>query len=114
MSTKKLTKDLAAVLLGITENGASDDLLFERHYLDEAMNHYRLRRQYEQARIAYAIHREFADSEAPLTEQEMADLDEAEAMTEEITQLLRGIKNGQFLPQASRKRTSEHRSGKTA
>jgi len=94
MTTKRLLKDYTAILGQLIAEGPSDDLLLEHHYLDEAMDHYQLRHEYEQARIAYAIHREFSDSEPPLTEQEIAYLHEAAAVHQKIGELLRGLKGG--------------------
>jgi hypothetical protein len=93
MSTKRLLKDCTAILGRLMADGPSDDLLLEHDYLGEAMDHYRLRHEYEQARIAYAIHREFSDSEPPLTAQDIKNLNEASAMRREITQLIRKPKN---------------------
>ena len=92
MSTKDLLNEYTNVLNELIARGPSEELLFERHCLDEAMEHFRLRRQYEQARIAYAIHREFSDSEPPLTQQEIEYLDAAADVNREINDLLRGRK----------------------
>ena len=89
MTTKRLLSDYTNVLDKMILQGPSEELQFLRHCLDDSMQHYRLRHQYEQARIAYAVHREFSDSEAPLTARDIEFLDAAAAVNQEITILLR-------------------------
>lgn len=92
MTTKQLLSDCTRFLDQLIEYGPSDELLCEHHCLDEAMNHFQLRHRYEQARIAFALHREFSDSEPPLTQQEIEYLDEAADVHRQITELLHGRK----------------------
>lgn len=111
MSTKQILKAYTNILGKLIADGPSDDLILEHRYLDEAMDHYRLRHEYEQARIAYAIHREFSDSESPLTAQDMENLHEAAARGREITQLIRKRRNrrkGAETPRDAADRSKNH------
>ena len=101
MTTKLILDDYKKVLERLTTQGPTEELLFEHQCLSEAMEHFRLRLDYEQARIAYAIHREFADSEPPLTEEEVECLNEAANVNHEISELLRGRKGGRAKKVAS-------------
>ena len=101
MSTKTLLKDCTEIRDRLFAEGPSDELLFEHHCLNEAMQHFRLRLEYERARIAFAIHREFSDSEPPLTELDIEYLSEAADVNQKITELLRGRKGGRAKRAAS-------------